>query len=131
MTNDPIADMLTRIRNGIAVQKESVSVPHSKLKLEIAKILRREGYLEDFIKKGKKTRKQIELFMKQTEDGEYAIQGLTRVSKPGRRVYTNTTGLRAVRSGVGKSIVSTPEGLMTNTEAKKKHLGGEILFEVW
>jgi len=131
MTNDPIADMLTRIRNGIAVQKESVSVSHSKLKLEIAKILRREGYLEDFVKKGKKTRKQIELFMKQTAEGEYTIQGLQRVSKPGRRVYTNTKGLRQVRSGVGKSIVSTPEGLMTNTEAKKKHLGGEILFEIW
>jgi small subunit ribosomal protein S8 len=131
MVNDQIADMLTRIKNGAMVHKESVEVPHSKMKLEIAKILKKEGYIENFSKKGKKTRKFIEVALKYGEDASSVINGVRRVSKPGRRLYTLAKNLKPVKQGLGKSIISTPKGLMTNLEARKNNIGGEILFEIW
>jgi len=127
---DPIADMLTRIRNAQAVSRPMVTVPFSKLKFNLAKILEKEGLIREIATKGRKTRKVIEIKLKY-EKGIPTISGLKRISKPGRRIYLKKKGLRPVRQGYGLAIISTPSGLMTNKEARKKGLGGEVLCEIW
>ncbi len=127
---DPIADMLTSIRNAQAVSKETVEVPFSKLKFGIVKILEKEGFIEKIEKKGRGVKKIIEIKLKY-EDKKSAISYLKRISKPGQRIYFKSQGLKPVRSGYGITIISTSKGLMTGREAKKKKIGGEVLCQVW
>ena len=128
---DPIADMLTRIRNAKAAHHQTVSIPHSKIKAGILKILKKENFISDFEKKGKKTRKSIMVTLKYQKDGASAITDLRRVSKPGQRVYRGADELFAVREGFGIAVLSTPNGLLTNKEARQKNVGGEVICEVW
>ncbi len=127
---DPIADMLTSIRNAQAVLKETVVVPYSEVKFEIAKVLKKEDFIEKIEKKGRKTRKSIEIKLKY-DDKKPAISSLKRISKPGQRIYTTAGKIRKVRDGYGIAIISTSKGLMTNKEARKQNLGGEIMCEIW
>lgn len=128
---DPIGDMLTRIRNAKAAHHQTVSIPHSKIKAAILKILKRENFISDFEKKGKKTRKSIVVTLKYQKDGASVITDVKRVSKPGRRVYRGVDELYPVREGLGIAVISTPTGLLTNKEARKKNVGGEVICEVW
>jgi len=127
---DPITDMLNRIRNAQAVFHPTVDVPFSNLKFEIAKILEKEGFINGIEKTSKKTKKVIEITLKYV-DKVPAFSGLSRVSKPGQRIYTGADKIKKVKGGYGISIISTSKGLMTNNEAKKQKLGGEILCELW
>ncbi|MDO8574769.1 MAG: 30S ribosomal protein S8 [bacterium] len=124
---DPISDMLTRIRNAQKAEHKTVAIPLSKIKLEIAKILKKEGYIEDFKKSDKQGKKLLEIDLKYPA----AINEIKRVSKPGQRFYVKADKIKQVKSGYGISIISTPKGLMTNKEAKKSGLGGEALLEIW
>jgi small subunit ribosomal protein S8 len=128
---DPIANMLTLIRNGQAVSKEIVEVPFSKIKLIIAEILEKEGLIDKVEKKGRKTKKVIEIKLKYNEDKEPVISGLKRISMPGQRIYLKRQEIKKVRSGYGMSIISTSKGLMTDKEARKQNLGGEIICQIW
>jgi small subunit ribosomal protein S8 len=136
---DPIADMLTRIRNASAVNKPEVVLPMSKIKHEIAKILKKEGWINDFeILKagdGKDEKKtvfaELKIVLKYKNNGRSAITSIKRISKPGLRIYCNKTNLPRVLNNLGIAIISTPAGLMTNNEARKQGLGGEILCEVY
>jgi len=137
---DPIADMLNRIRNAQAVSKETVVIPFSNLKYEIAKILEKQKLVGKIEKKGRKSRKIIEIALKYLltsatpkalQAGPPVISHLRRISKPGQRIYTSAKEIKPIREGYGILIVSTPKGLMTNKEAKRKKLGGEIICEIW
>jgi len=127
---DPIADMLTIIRNGLAVKKATVEFPFSKLKLEIAKTLEKEGLIEKAEKKGR-GKKVIEITLKYLPDGAPAISGLKRISKPGQRIYLKSREVKKVKGGYGFSIISTSKGLLTNKEARKQNSGGEVICEIW
>jgi small subunit ribosomal protein S8 len=134
--NDPIADMLTRIRNGVMSNQTVVAMPSSKIKTEIARILKEEGYIEDFeVATGSKPSHQvIRLKMKyvgERRSKRAVITGIERISRPGRRVYTQKKEIPWVLSGMGISIVSTPKGVMTGQNARKSGVGGEILCKVW
>lgn len=128
---DPIADMLTRIRNAKAAGHETVSIPYSQIKSAILTILKRKNFIEAFEKKGKKVRKSIVVKLKYQKDGSPAINSIVRVSKPGQRVYKLATKLHSVQEGFGIAVISTPEGLMTDSEARRKRVGGEVICEVW
>ncbi len=128
---DPIADMLTRIRNAQAVGHETVSFPYSKMKAGIMAIFEKERFIDSYERKGKNIRKSIVVKLKYGKDGASAIGSLERVSKPGKRIYKKASELFPVRQGFGVMIVSTPEGLLTGKEARKKKLGGEIICKVW
>lgn len=127
---DSIADMLTRIRNAQTANLMSVLIPSSKFKLSLAKILKEEGYIQDVIQHKKGVKITLEIVLKKTGDN-YAISEIRRVSKPGQRRYAGKDEIAKVLGGYGLSIVSTPEGVMTNLKAKEKGLGGEIILEVW
>lgn len=129
VTTDPIADMLTRIRNAIMVRREEVDVPNSKMKAEIARILVKEGYIEKVDKSA--DGKTLKLTFKLVDGKQKVIQGLRRISKPGLRVYSKTEELPKVLSGLGIAIISTSKGIMTDKEAREKKLGGEVLAYVW
>jgi len=131
MTTDPIADMLTRIRNGVRAKHPRVDLPSSKLKVEIARILKDEGYLTNFKVVEEKGKKTLRVFLRYTPDRHGVITDLKRVSRPGSRRYVGKTGIRAVVGGMGIAIVSTPRGLMTGHAARKEGVGGELLCEVW
>jgi small subunit ribosomal protein S8 len=127
--NDPISDMLTRIRNANRALLPAVEVPHSKMKESIAGILKREGYIADFAVEGKLPRV---IKMKLKYQGKKSIiEGLRRVSSPGLRRYVGATEIPRVRGGLGVAVLSTSEGLMTGNQARKKNLGGELLCYVW
>lgn len=128
---DPIADMLTRIRNAQAVLKKDVLVPYSRIKFEIAKILEKKGFVESVRKFGRKGGKKIKIVLRYDEDKRPFISGLRRVSKQGQRIYRSVEEIRPVRGGTGISIVSTSQGVMTGKEAKKRKMGGEVICEVW
>jgi len=128
---DPIADTLNRIRNAQAVKLETVNIPFSKLKYEIAKILERKNFIKKTEKKGRKTKKFIELTLKYEGNQKGIISGLKRVSRPGKRVYKNFKEIKKVRQGYGIAIISTSRGLMTDSEARKQKMGGEVICEVW
>ncbi len=130
MTTDPISDMLTSIRNAQAVSHQTVTIPFSILKYKIVKVLEKQGFVEKVEKKGKKVRKIIEIVLKY-KNKEPIISGIRRVSKPGQRIYISVQEIRKVRGGYGMTIISTSKGLMTNKEAKKNKLGGEVLCELW
>jgi small subunit ribosomal protein S8 len=129
---DPIADMLNRIRNAQTVSHLTVEVPFSNLKYEIAKILEENGFIEKVEKKGRKTKRTIEIVLKY-HDKTPAILGLKRVSKPGQRIYLDSTQIKKVKDGYGMAIISTSKGkgLMTDKEARKQKIGGEVICEVW
>ncbi|MBF0409878.1 MAG: 30S ribosomal protein S8 [Candidatus Riflebacteria bacterium] len=128
---DPISDMLTRIRNANRVKHESVEMPSSKMKIEIAKILKKEGYIRDFRYYKFQNKFNLKVFLKFGEKQLRTIIGLKRVSKPGCRVYSQTNDLPKVLGGLGINIVSTSKGIMTDKDAKKAGVGGEILCQVW
>lgn len=127
---DPIADMLTRIRNANQMKHATVSMPASHLKLEILRVLKDEGYISDYVLKEEDNRKQIEVTLKYANK-QRVIQGLKRISKPGLRVYVKTNELPKVLNGLGIAIVSTSSGVMTDREARSKKLGGEVIAFVW
>ncbi|MFA5188609.1 MAG: 30S ribosomal protein S8 [Patescibacteria group bacterium] len=131
MITDPIADMLTRIRNAQAVRKSEVLLPFSKLKFELAKILKHENYIEDAAKVEEAKFPQIKIVLKYNEDKQSAISNIRRVSKPGKRIYVSKTKIPSVLNNLGILIISTSNGLMTNKEARRKGIGGEILCEIW
>ena len=128
---DPLADMLTRIRNAAMVKKEVVEIPASKLKTEIAKVLKSEGYIKGY--KLEKDNKQglLKLALKYDSDKKSVVEGLKRVSKPGSRVYVRGSDVPKVINGYGIAILSTSKGLMVDREARKANMGGEILCNVW
>jgi len=128
---DPIADMLTRIRNALVVKREQVEIPVSNTKKAIAKILLDEGYVSGCEVKGEGLDARIVLTLKYGAKGEKVITGLKRISKPGLRIYAGYEELPRVLNGMGIAIVSTPKGVMTDKEARKQHHGGEILAYVW
>ncbi len=127
---DPITDMLNQIRNAGAVGKTELSLPASKLKFEVAKILMQENFISDVKKTVKGKSKTMKIVLKY-DNGILAIAGLRKVSKPGQRIYAKVSEIKNVKGGYGMSVVSTPKGLMTNKEARKAKLGGEILLEIW
>ena len=131
IVTDPVADMLTRIRNANVMRKKEVVVPVSKLKLEIARILKDEGFVSGFeIKKGD-VQNMMVLGLKYGENKERVITGLKRISKPGLRVYAKASELPNVLNGLGIAVVSTSKGLMTSKDARKQSLGGEVLAYIW
>jgi small subunit ribosomal protein S8 len=130
-TSDPIADMLTRIRNAASAKFNRVDIPGSRVKSEIAKLLKSEGYIRNykFIKDGKQG--ILRLYLKYGPDQQSVIFGLERVSKPSRRVYLNCRDIKPILSGMGVSIISTSKGMMTDKNARKENIGGEILCNIW
>ncbi|HTV43618.1 MAG TPA: 30S ribosomal protein S8 [Candidatus Sulfotelmatobacter sp.] len=126
---DPISDMLTRLRNGGRALLPLVELPHSRLKENIATILKSEGYVSDVAVEGK-VAKKIKIRLKYNGK-KNVIEGLKRISKPGLRKYVGATEIPRVRGGLGVAVISTPEGVMTGTQARKKNLGGELLCYVW
>jgi small subunit ribosomal protein S8 len=129
---DPIADMIAIINNAQAVGKKQIVVfPYSNFKFEILELLKREGFIEDVQKKGRVAGKKIVVDLKYTEDGKPAIAKIRKISKQGQRIYAPVSALKPVRSGYGVSIVSTSKGLMTNKQAKKQKVGGEVVCELW
>ncbi|MDX2343112.1 MAG: 30S ribosomal protein S8 [Acidimicrobiia bacterium] len=131
MHSDPIADMLTRVRNANQALHPEVSMPSSKAKEEIAKILSSEGYLDGYKVEDAKVGKKLTVTLRYSNDRERVVHGIRRISSPGRRVYKATTELNRVRGGLGVSIVSTSDGLLTDREARRRKIGGEVLCEVW
>ena len=127
---DPIADMLTRIRNANTAKHNSVLIPFSKIKESIANILKNEGYISEFEVKEEGARKDILVTLK-TVDGEAVIKGLKRISQPGRRLYSSVEDLPKVLGGLGIAIVTTPKGVLTDKECRKQSVGGEVLCYVW
>jgi small subunit ribosomal protein S8 len=129
---DPIADMLTRIRNAVRAKHPRVDLPASKLKAEIARILKEEGYISTYkLVEDGKTRKTLRVFLKYTDERRSVISDLRRVSRPGCRQYVAKAEIRPVVGGMGISILSTPRGVMTGQAARRAGVGGEVLCEVW
>jgi len=128
---DPVADLLTRIRNAIGARQQKLDVPASKLKMEIARILKEEGYLSNFKSTEEEGRKVLRLYLKYGSNNDAAITNLARVSRPGCRVYVSHTEIPRVLGGLGINILTTPKGVMTGRAARKSGVGGEILCEVW
>jgi small subunit ribosomal protein S8 len=129
--SDPIADMLTRIRNGIIASFDTVDIPNSKQKISIAKILKAEGFIKNYKVIPDRRQGILRVFLKFDEGGESVIGGLKRVSKPSCRIYTRSDSIPQVRNGYGISILSTSKGLLTDRQARKLGVGGEILCSVW
>ena len=128
---DPIGDMLTRIRNANMVKHESVEMPSSKMKIEIAKILKKEGYIQDFRYYKFQNKLNLKVFLKYGEKNSHILKGIKRVSKPGRRLYSGKETIVKVLGGLGISILTTSKGVMTDKEARKAGVGGEVLCHVW
>ncbi|MFP4554608.1 MAG: 30S ribosomal protein S8 [Actinomycetota bacterium] len=131
VVTDPIADMLTRIRNAVSVGHERVAMPASKQKVNIARILADEGFIDRYEVKENGHRSELELVLRYAERRRPVIEGLKRVSRPGHRVYSGARDLPRVQGGLGVVVVSTSQGLMPDREARKRRLGGEIVCEVW
>jgi small subunit ribosomal protein S8 len=131
MTTDPIADLLTRIRNGSRARHPRVDVPASKLKVEIARILKDEGYIANFKVADEKGKRTLRVFLRYTPERRSVITDVRRISRPGSRRYTGRAGIRPVVGGMGIVILSTPRGVMTGQAARKQGVGGELLCEVW
>jgi small subunit ribosomal protein S8 len=128
---DPVADMLTRIRNAAQVGLKYVVIPASRMKIEITKILHAEGFIHDFRLIKDEKQGKIKIAVKYLQSGQSVIRGLRRVSKPGCRVYCGVDKLPVIREGLGLAILSTPEGILTNVSASKRRVGGEVLAYVW
>jgi small subunit ribosomal protein S8 len=131
MMTDPIADMLTRIRNAVRVERPHVTMPLSKVKRGLAEVLKREGYIWGWQEVESEPVAELKLELKYGPNGERVIRHIRRVSKPGRRVYRRADGLRPVLNGLGISIISTSRGVISDREARQRNLGGEVLCELW
>ena len=131
MVSDPIADMLTRIRNGVMARHKQVVMPGSRVKVAIARILKEEGFIRDFEVIKVEPQAQLRISLKYDRERKPLITGLRRISKPGRRVYVKRGSIPWVLSGLGIAIVSTPQGIMTGDRARRSGLGGEVLGYVW
>jgi small subunit ribosomal protein S8 len=129
--NDPIADFLTRIRNAQMAKHDAVDIPHSKVKAEIARILKEEGYINDVSEKGAGVHKRLVVELKYGPDGRRGITGLRRMSRPGRRVYRKQTSIPRVLDGLGVAILSTSQGILTDHAARRAGIGGEVLCFVY
>lgn len=129
--NDPIADLLTRIRNAQMAKHDTVEMPHSKMKREVARILKEEGYITDFSEKGAGAEAKLVIELKYGPDGQRGITGLRRMSRPGRRVYRKQTNIPRVLDGLGVAILSTSQGILTDHQARRKGIGGEVLCFVY
>src|SRR4051794_2997993 len=128
---DPVADFLTRVRNAIRAKQQKVDVPASKLKTEMARILKEEGYISNFKATEENGQKLLRVYLKYSNSNEAAISNLERISKPGCRVYVGRTEIPRVLGGLGINILTTPRGVMTGREARKQGVGGEVLCQVW
>ena len=128
---DPIADLLTRIRNAHMAKHDRLDVPSSKLKVEICKILKQEGFIRNFLLEEALPSSTLRIFLRYDAHGVPAIHHLSKVSKPGRRVYRGAETIRPVRNGLGLGIISTSQGLVTDHDAREQRLGGEVLCEIW
>ena len=131
MMTDPIADMLTRIRNAVRIERANVEIPSSKVKRGLAEVLKREGYIWDWTEESEAKFPQLRIELKYGPNGERVIRHIKRVSKPGRRIYNRAAELRPVLNGLGISIISTSRGVISDREARQRKLGGEVLCEVW
>ena len=128
---DPVADFLTRVRNAIRSRHQKMDVPASNLKIEIARILKEEGYIVNYKASEEEGKRVLRVYLKYGPDGESAILDLKRISKPGSRVYIGRDEIRRVQGGLGISILTTPKGVMTGRTARKENVGGEVLAHVW
>lgn len=128
---DPVADFLTRVRNAIRSRHQKLDVPASNLKIEIARILKEEGYIVSYKASEEEGKRVLRVYLKYGSDGESAILDLKRISKPGSRVYIGRDEIRRVQGGLGISILTTPKGVMTGRTARKENVGGEVLAHVW
>jgi small subunit ribosomal protein S8 len=131
MISDPIADMLTRINNGLLARQKQVVMPGSKVKVAVARILKEEGFIRDFEVTKDVPQAQLRVVLKYDRDRKSVVTGIKRISRPGRRVYVNHVHIPWVLSGLGVSIMSTPQGIMTGQKARRQGLGGEVLCYVW
>jgi small subunit ribosomal protein S8 len=131
MVSDPIADMLTRVRNALSARHPKVDVPSSKLKMEVARILKEEGYILNFKLTEEGARRFIRIYLKYTPGNEPVISHIERVSRPGCRVYVGSQQIQRVLGGLGINILTTPRGVMTGNSARKEGVGGEVLCQVW
>ena len=129
--NDPIADFLTRIRNAGMAKHETVSMPHSRMKAEMARILKEQGYISDYSEKGAGAKKELVIELKYGPDGQRGITGLRRMSRPGRRVYRKQANIPRVLDGLGVAILSTSRGILADHEARRAGIGGEVLCFVY
>ena len=128
---DPVADMITRIRNAHRAKHERVEVPASKLKMGIAKVLKREGFIKNYKLTQDKKQGVLRIYLKYSDENQAVIQGVTRVSKPGKRVYKGYDDIPESKGGFGVLILSTSRGIMSDSDARTKKVGGEVLCEVW
>ena len=131
MHSDPIADMLTRIRNGVQIERPFVEMPYSRLKHGVAEVLQREGFIWDSEVVDSEPVRTLRVNLKYGPNGEKVINHIQRVSRPGRRIYSAASDMKAVRHGTGITVVTTPQGVLSNREARKNHVGGEVLAEIW
>ncbi len=131
MMTDPIADMLTRIRNAVRIERPVVEMPTSKVKKGVADVLKREGYIWDWSEVEEQPVKKLQLELKYGPNGERLIRHIKRVSTPGRRVYSRARDLRPILQGLGISVVSTSRGVVSDREARQRNLGGEVLCQIW
>ena len=131
MMTDPIADMLTRIRNAVRIERSTVEMPLSKVKRGVADVLKREGYIWDWQEVDATPVKHLRLDLKYGPNGERVIQRIRRISKPGRRVFSRAREMKPILKGLGISVVSTSRGVLSDREARQRNLGGEVLCEVW
>ncbi len=129
--SDPVADMLTRIRNALIVKRESVEMPSSKMKLAVAQILQKEGYIKNFDVAENQVGSTLKITLKYGPDGTSVISGLRKISKPGLRIYARKEEVPMVLNGLGIAIISTSKGLITDAEARKNNVGGEVIAYVW
>lgn len=131
MLTDPIADMLTRIRNGGCARLVRVSMPGSRIKSEIARVLKEQGFIANFSREGDAKKPALSVEIRYDAGNAPIIEGIERVSRPSRRVYVNWNEIPKVRNGLGIAILSTPQGILTDDQAREAHLGGEVLAKVW
>ena len=131
MMTDPIADMLTRIRNAVRVERPHVDMPLSNVKRGLAEVLKREGYIWDWEEVEATPASQLRIHLKYGPNGERVIRHIRRVSKPGRRVYSGAAKLKPVLNGLGICVISTSRGVVSDREARRRNLGGEVLCEIW
>jgi small subunit ribosomal protein S8 len=129
--SDPISDMLTRIRNANMASHDKVQIPHSKMKSELARILKQEGYIKDYTTENIEGKATLVLFLKYMDDSNPVIQGLRRVSRPSRRHYVGAEDVPRVLGGIGTAILSTSSGILSDIDARKSHVGGEVLCYIW
>lgn len=131
MVGDPVGDFIIRIKNASVAGKDALSVPHSKLRLAIAEVLQKKGYIKTINKKGKKVQqKTLEIELRYGKGGP-AMHDVKRISRPGRRLYMRANEIRPVKYGKGSLVLSTPKGILTDEEARKENVGGEALFKIW